>query len=99
MLIPPYTYAIRYHVRNHNVLKSDEVVDMIAGLIDEKHRVNLGKPDKVILVEVFQLYCGISVVDGDEWEALKRYNINALYGMTQVRHAVQEGKQFDNILQ
>lgn len=29
-----------------------------------------------------QTFCGISIVDGKEWEALKRYNINALYDMT-----------------
>lgn len=27
------------------------------------------------------MFCGISVVDGREWEALKRYNVNSLYLM------------------
>lgn len=26
-----------------------------------------------------QLYCGVSVVDSKQWEALKKYNINELY--------------------
>ncbi|KAK2612136.1 hypothetical protein QQS21_001866 [Conoideocrella luteorostrata] len=75
----PSTYAIRHNIRNHTTFKSDEVIKRIAGLIDGKHKVNLSSPDKVILVEIFQLFCGISVVDGKEWDTLKRYNLNALY--------------------
>ncbi|QUC18809.1 uncharacterized protein UV8b_03050 [Ustilaginoidea virens] len=79
---PASTYAIRYNIRSHTVFKSDEVIRKVASLIDEKkHKVNLGKPDKVILIEIFQLFCGVSVVDGEEWEALKRYNMNALYSL------------------
>ncbi|TFB06806.1 hypothetical protein CCMA1212_000038 [Trichoderma ghanense] len=77
----PFTYAIRHTMRNHTVLESQAVIKMIAGMIKPEHKVNLKSPDKVILVEIFQLFCGISVVDGREWEELKRYNINVLYGM------------------
>ncbi|OTA03539.1 hypothetical protein A9Z42_0040020 [Trichoderma parareesei] len=74
-------YAIRHTIRNHTALESQAVIKMIAGMIKPEHKVNLKNPDKVILVEIFQLFCGISVVDGREWEELKRYNINMLYGM------------------
>ncbi|KAK1251415.1 hypothetical protein MKX07_006894 [Trichoderma sp. CBMAI-0711] len=77
----PFTYAIRHTIRNHTALESQAVIKMIAGMIKPEHKVNLKNPDKVILVEIFQLFCGISVVDGREWEELKRYNINMLYGM------------------
>ncbi|RDA82329.1 hypothetical protein CP532_4383 [Ophiocordyceps camponoti-leonardi (nom. inval.)] len=86
----PYTYAIRYNIRNHTALKSDAVIKMIAGLIHERHKVSLGKPDKVILVEIFQLFCGISVVNGKEWEALKRYNVNTLYEMSRPETGTEE---------
>ncbi|UNI17351.1 hypothetical protein JDV02_003698 [Purpureocillium takamizusanense] len=89
------TYAIRHNVRNHVTFKSDEVIKSIAGLVDVRHKVNLGNPDKVILVEIFQLFCGISVVDGKEWEALKRYNMNALYGMTADEKAASGGPTGD----
>ncbi|KAI0154081.1 hypothetical protein BJ166DRAFT_534490 [Pestalotiopsis sp. NC0098] len=72
------SYAIRYTSRAHNVLKRDDVIKQIAGMIGPRHKVNLSAPDKVILVEVFQTFCGMSVVDGD-FEALKRYNLNELY--------------------
>ncbi|KAF7545960.1 hypothetical protein G7046_g9446 [Stylonectria norvegica] len=76
---PACTYAIRHNIRNHTIFKSDFVIKMIAGLVSPKHKVNLGKPDKVVLVEIYQNHCGISVVDGKEWEELKRYNMNELY--------------------
>ncbi|KAL7932403.1 hypothetical protein V8C35DRAFT_306965 [Trichoderma chlorosporum] len=77
----PFTYAIRPTMRNHSILESQAVIKMIAGMVKPEHKVNLKNPDKVILVEIFQLFCGVSVVDGKEWEELKRYNINVLYGM------------------
>jgi len=47
-------------------------------MVDESHhKVNLTKPDKVILVEIYQSVCGMSVVDGD-WETLKRFNLAEL---------------------
>ncbi|UKZ76075.1 hypothetical protein TrVFT333_003771 [Trichoderma virens FT-333] len=77
----PFTYAIRHTMRNHSILESQAVIKMVAGMIKPEHKVNLKNPDKVILVEIFQMFCGISVVDAKEWEELKRYNINVLYGM------------------
>ncbi|KAH6890971.1 hypothetical protein B0T10DRAFT_298339 [Thelonectria olida] len=76
---PACTYAIRHNIRSHSTFKSDVVIKKIAGLVSPKHKVNLGNPDKVVLVEIFQMYCGISVVDGKQWEELKRYNLNELY--------------------
>ncbi|KAL2268149.1 hypothetical protein VTJ83DRAFT_2995 [Remersonia thermophila] len=76
----PSTFAIRPTIRNHSTLKRDVVINTIAGLINEdRHKVNLGSPDKVILVDIHQNVCGMSVVDGD-WEDLKRYNLTELYG-------------------
>jgi tRNA acetyltransferase TAN1 len=49
-------YAIRPTFRNHNTLKRDFVIHAIAGLInDKRHRVNLEAPDKVILVDIYQV--------------------------------------------
>ncbi|KAJ4255046.1 hypothetical protein NW762_009850 [Fusarium torreyae] len=73
------TYAIRYNIRNHTTFKSSEVIKKIADLVSPKHKVNLTSPDKVVLVEIFQTFCGVTVVDGKESEELKRYNLNELY--------------------
>ncbi|KAI5466509.1 hypothetical protein BGZ63DRAFT_133229 [Mariannaea sp. PMI_226] len=76
------TYAIRHNIRNHTTFKSEAVIKKIAGLVSPKHKVNLSNPDKVVLVEIFQMFCGISVVDGKQWEELKRYNLNELYKLS-----------------
>ncbi|KAG5951642.1 hypothetical protein E4U58_001108 [Claviceps cyperi] len=88
--VQAHTYAIRYNIRNHTTFKSDEIIRKIADLIDCRHKVSLSDPDKVILVEIFQLFCGISVVDGKQWAALKRYNMSALYDL-----AIPEAQSFD----
>ncbi len=49
-------FAIRPTIRNHSNLKRDVVINTIAGLVnDDLHKVNLTAPDKVILVEIFQV--------------------------------------------
>ncbi|KAJ4412022.1 hypothetical protein N0V82_008901 [Gnomoniopsis sp. IMI 355080] len=74
----PATFAIRPSIRSHSSLKRDYVIKSIANLVDPQHKVNLGAPEKVILVDIYQSVCGISVVPGD-WETLKRYNLTELY--------------------
>ncbi|KAK8069229.1 hypothetical protein PG994_005845 [Apiospora phragmitis] len=72
------SYAIRVSSRAQSNLKTQEVIKLIASLIGPRHKVDLTKPDKFILVEIFQTFCGMSVVEGD-WNDLKRYNIRELY--------------------
>ena len=80
-------YAIRHNVRNHETFKSSEVIQKVASVIDTRHKVDLSNPDKVILVEVYQLVCGLSVVDGGQWEQLKRYNVNEMYKLASASRA------------
>ncbi|KAI0157058.1 hypothetical protein GGR52DRAFT_577060 [Hypoxylon sp. FL1284] len=72
------SYAIRPTFRAHNTLKRDDVIKKVASLIAPRHKVNLTSPDKVVLIDIFQTHCGMSVVDG-EWESLKRYNLHEIY--------------------
>lgn len=81
------TYAIRPTIRNHSNLKRNVVIDTIAGLIGKKHKVDLGNPDKVVLVEVYQNVLGMAVVGAKEWESGKRWNLNEIYTPTEVRKA------------
>ncbi|KXX78542.1 tRNA acetyltransferase TAN1 [Madurella mycetomatis] len=54
-----FTFAIRPTIRNHSNLKRDVVINSIAALInDDRHRVNLTSPDKVILVDIYQVVAG-----------------------------------------
>lgn len=76
---PSFTYAIRPTLRNFNKIKRMDIINSIAAIVGPEHPVKLEEPDRVVLVELFQLFCGVSVVDGAEWERLKRYNVNELY--------------------
>ncbi|KAI0597148.1 hypothetical protein F4775DRAFT_267528 [Biscogniauxia sp. FL1348] len=85
-----YSYAIRPSFRAHNTLKRDDVIKQVAGLIAPRHKVNLSAPDKVILIDIFQTFCGMSVVDGD-WDALKKYNLHELY-LSSAKGSKEESK-------
>ncbi|KAK3305506.1 uncharacterized protein B0T15DRAFT_532526 [Chaetomium strumarium] len=88
----PFTFAIRPTIRNHSNLKRDVVIHTIAGLInDDRHKVNLTSPDKVILVDVYQTVCGMSVVDGD-WDELKRFNLTELYSQARNVQSAETSK-------
>jgi len=75
------SYAIRPSIRNHGTLNRDTVITQIASLIGEKHKVDLTKPEKVIIVEIYQTVCGMSVV-GSDWDGLKRFNLAELYQLS-----------------
>ncbi|KAI0475180.1 hypothetical protein GGR56DRAFT_644897 [Xylariaceae sp. FL0804] len=72
------SYAIRPSIRAHNTMKRTDVITQVAGLISKRHKVNLTAPDKVILIDIYQTFCGMSVVDGD-WGDLKQFNLHELY--------------------
>lgn len=36
-------------------MRSADVIKRVAGLVDARHKVNLTKPDKVILLDIFQV--------------------------------------------
>ncbi|KAJ2974902.1 hypothetical protein NUW58_g8509 [Xylaria curta] len=72
------SYAIRPTIRAHSTLTRAEVIEKVASMISKKHKVDLKNPNKVIIIEIFQTFCGMSVV-GEDWEEMKRYNIHELY--------------------
>ncbi|KAG8529202.1 uncharacterized protein KY384_005837 [Bacidia gigantensis] len=70
-------YAIRPTLRDHNVLKRDEIIQLVARMVAQSgpsYKVDLKNPDVVVLVEVYRNVLGMSVVPG-EFERLKRYNL------------------------
>ncbi|KAM3421954.1 Uncharacterized protein BST61_g2331 [Cercospora zeina] len=72
------TFAIRPTIRNHNILTRDSVIKQVASLVGEGHKVDLKDYELLIIVEVYQHICGVSVVDND-FERLKRFNISELF--------------------
>lgn len=48
-------YAIRPTLRAHSTLKRTEIIDKVANMISKRHKVDLENPDKVIIIEIFQV--------------------------------------------
>jgi len=43
-------------MRNHNTLKRDAIIKMIAGLVGQPHKVDLKNYDLLITVEIYQVW-------------------------------------------
>ena len=67
-------FAIRPTFRDHNVLKRDALIKQVARAVGDGYAVDLKKPDKVILVDVYRGVLGIAVV-GSEYLDLKSFNL------------------------
>ncbi|EFE35484.1 uncharacterized protein ARB_05526 [Trichophyton benhamiae CBS 112371] len=78
---PPRKYAIRPTIRNNTDCQRDSVIKLIASIVGGKHSVDLKNYDLLILVDVIQTMCGMSVVEGD-YDELKRYNLSEIYSPT-----------------
>ena len=46
-------FAIRPTIRNHNVLKRDDVIRQVASVVGPGHKVDLKNPDLLIMVEIY----------------------------------------------
>jgi len=82
----PTVWALEFRARNTNTLKKEAALEVIDALVaKDRHRVNLGDPEKCILVEVNPLFCGLSVLS--RWAELKKYNLHALTTPEEARKA------------
>lgn len=43
--------------------------------VGRPHKVDLNKPEKIILVQIFNKACGVSVINADKLEKYRGYNI------------------------
>ncbi|EME39792.1 hypothetical protein DOTSEDRAFT_47345 [Dothistroma septosporum NZE10] len=74
-------FAIRPTLRNHNILSRDSVIKQVASIVGPGHVVDLQNYELLIVVEVYQNVCGVSVID-NSFEKLKRYNISEIFDPT-----------------
>ena len=51
----PLQFCVRPNMRNHNTLKRDAIIKMLAGLVGQPHRVDLKNYDLLITVEIYQV--------------------------------------------
>ncbi|KXL42976.1 hypothetical protein M433DRAFT_21333 [Acidomyces richmondensis BFW] len=74
-------FAIRPTIRNHNILTRDGVIKQVASIVGPGHFVDLNHYDFLIVVEVYQNICGVSVLDAS-FDRLKRFNLAEIYAPT-----------------
>ncbi|KAF2769406.1 hypothetical protein EJ03DRAFT_351353 [Teratosphaeria nubilosa] len=77
-------FAIRPTIRNHSVMKRTPLIEHIAALVSQfgPYKVSLNEYDLLIIVEIYQNICGVSVVDnttGSSFEQLKRFNLAEIF--------------------
>ncbi|KAK4928514.1 hypothetical protein LTR66_016220 [Elasticomyces elasticus] len=79
------TFAIKPTIRNNDKMKRNEVIELVAGKVQEfgqgKHKVDLKGYEKGVLVEVYRNWVGMNVVENRVvegrigYEGLKRFNL------------------------
>jgi len=70
-------YAIVYRCRNNSSLSREVVVRAIYELLDKRNPVNLKQPDWVILIEIIQRNCMLSVIG--EYRMYEEFNLPQVY--------------------
>jgi tRNA acetyltransferase TAN1 len=48
-------FAVRPNMRNHNTMKRDAIIKMVAGLVGQPHKVDLKNYDLLITIEIYQV--------------------------------------------
>jgi adenylyl- and sulfurtransferase ThiI len=49
-------FAVRPNMRNHNTMKRDAIIKMVAGLVGQPHKVDLKNYDLLITIEIYQVW-------------------------------------------
>ncbi|KAI9168475.1 hypothetical protein H9P43_007847 [Blastocladiella emersonii ATCC 22665] len=70
--------AIVFESRNCPAIKRASVVPKLAAHLPRSMKVDLANPDVVVLVSVFKSVAGLAVVEGDEFRATHRFNLQQL---------------------
>ncbi|OJD20839.1 hypothetical protein ACJ73_07824 [Blastomyces percursus] len=78
---PSKKYAIRTSIRNNTEWTRDTLIPLVAKAVGPGHSVDLKNYDLLILVDIVQNICGMSVV-GPDYDELKRYNLSEIYDPT-----------------
>ncbi|CAO3675436.1 unnamed protein product [Umbelopsis vinacea] len=77
--IQPKKFSIVCRIRNCEKIDRQELTKNIAAVVGKEHPVDLVNPELVIIIEVIQSICMMSVVK--DFYELKKYNIESLCGL------------------
>jgi len=48
-------FAIKSTIRNHDVLKREEVIKHIADIVGTNHKVDLSNPDYFVIIDIYKV--------------------------------------------
>ncbi|SCV04683.1 LAME_0H20406g1_1 [Lachancea meyersii CBS 8951] len=81
--IRPLKFAVEVTRRNFNTIEKMDIINAIVREVGKDsevaHTVDLKKYDKLVLVECFKNNIGMSVVDSDYRDELKKYNVQQVF--------------------
>lgn len=81
----PIQFAVQFDARAAPQFDRMKVIDAFASLVKAPHKVNLGSPQKTILINIVKGTCGVAVVE--QYKELWRYNIRTLAMPAEEREA------------
>lgn len=88
-------FAVRTNMRNHNTLKRDAIIKMVAGLVGQPHKVDLKNYDLLITVEIYQVG---TIIETKRVESLERkadIGMQNICGVSVVDHRFEELKRYN----
>uniref|UniRef100_A0A0C9RX95 TSA: Wollemia nobilis Ref_Wollemi_Transcript_6839_1283 transcribed RNA sequence n=1 Tax=Wollemia nobilis TaxID=56998 RepID=A0A0C9RX95_9CONI len=74
----PIKFAVLYEARANTGLDRSKIIDTVAKLVPQPHKVDLSNPDKTIIVQIAKTICMIGIVH--KFKQLSKYNIRQLTG-------------------
>jgi tRNA acetyltransferase TAN1 len=73
---PPIKFAVLYEARANSGIVRTNIIDTVAKLVPQGHKVDLSNPDKTIVVQIVKTICMIGVVH--KFKQLLKYNLRQL---------------------
>lgn len=73
---PPFKFAVLYEARANSGIDRIKIIDTVAKLVPQGHKVDLSNPDKTIVVQIVKTICMIGVVH--KFKQLLKYNLRQL---------------------
>lgn len=90
------TFAISFERRANDSVRRTEVIEAIAGLIDQPpNKVNLSDPDLTIMVEIIKGVACLSVVP--DYEKLCKYNLR-MVAMSEEERKIAKSERHGNVV-
>lgn len=75
---PPIKFAVLYEARANAGVDRLTIIDTVAKLVPQPHKVDLSNPDKTIVVQITKTICMIGIVH--KFKQLSKYNLQQLTG-------------------